>query len=108
MWNRPALFLWVSVRVEPPPGSGRRGFSLSLPVPVYLLFGVLDFAEDAFDVLSLFPGARRMLRERHAREAKAALRALVLELLHLGRTDLADVDVTEGTGRRVRVRCLLR
>ena len=58
MWNRPALFLWVSVRVEPPPGSGRRGFSLSLPVPVYLLFGVLDFAEDAFDVLSLFPGAR--------------------------------------------------
>ena len=108
MWNRPALFLRVSVRVEPAPASGRRGFSLALPVPVYLLLGAVDVAEDAFDVLSLFPGARRMLRDRHVREAKAALRALTLELLRMGRTDLADVDLTGRDGRRVRVSCLLR
>lgn len=109
MWNRPTLFFGVSVRIEPPPGSGKRGFSLSLPVPGYLLLGALDAAEDALGVMSLFPAGRRMLRERHLREAETALRALILELLfHTGRTDLADIDVTEGDGRRVHVRCLLR
>ena len=78
-------------------------------MPGYLLLGALDVAGDAPDVMSLFPAGRRMLRGRQLREAEAALRALILELLfHTGRTDLADVDVTEESGRRVRVRCLLR
>ena len=103
MWNRPALLLWISVRIRN--GPGKRGFALWLPVPLFLLGGLADMTEDVFLALRLFPGVRRRLRDFP--DPAALLRAVSDSLRDAGPADLADIDV-EKDGRRVAVKCLLR
>lgn len=103
MWSRPALLLWVSVRIRN--GAGKRGFALWLPVPLFLLGGLADMTEDIFAVLRLFPAVRRKLRD--CPDPAELLRAVSAALRSAGPADLADIDV-EKDGRRVAVKCLLR
>ncbi len=106
MSNRPAVLLWVSVKIRN--GPDKRGFSFGVPVPLFLLFQWTDMAEDALTLARLFPGARRSLDRVPVFDILPALRRFAEELCRTGPEELADVDVEEPGGRRVRVRCFLR
>lgn len=111
MWNRPVLFLRVSIFVKK---EGKRGFSIKLFLPLFLLLQWIDIAEDLLAFFHLFsrhgmPGRRwGTWCGFHLEDGIAMIKAFVLQLiLHTGRTDIADIDV-ESEGRRVMVKCLLR
>jgi hypothetical protein len=106
MWNRPALVLWVSVRIQNPPG--KRGFSFGIPVPLFLLFQWADMAEDGLAAARWFPGARRKLEKIPVNAVIAAVKQTLRELARSGPADFVDVDVENADGQRVRVICLLR
>lgn len=103
MWNRPAVLLWVSVRIQEP---GRHRFTLGIPLPLFLLYQWIDTAEDALVLLRLFPHAQRAAKRFSVREILAAIRPFMRELFRTGPTELADIDVEQGA-RRVQVRCRL-
>jgi hypothetical protein len=112
MWNKATLFLWISVSVKK---EGKRGFSIKLFLPLFLLLQWIDIAEDLLVFLRLFSWGRRMLSKIQNRCNGLSLKygvtmakAFVQELiLHTGRTDLVDVDV-EDKGSHVTVKCFLR
>lgn len=100
------MVLWVSVRIQNPPG--KHGFAFGIPVPLLLLFQWADIAEDVLAAARWFPGARRKLKEIPADAVIAAVKQTARELAHSGPTDFIDVDVENSNGQRVRVKCLLR
>ncbi|WP_156990328.1 hypothetical protein [Caproicibacter fermentans] len=106
MWNRPAMVLWVSVRIQNPPG--KRRFAFGVPVPTLLLCQWADMAEDVLTAAKWFPGVRNRLDFIPAAAIAAAIRQTARELSRSGPTDLVDVDVESPGGHRVQVKCLLR
>lgn len=106
MSNRPAVLLWVSVKIRN--GPGKRGFSFGVPLPLFLLFQWADMAEDALTLARLFPGMRRFLDRFPVLDVLPPFRRFAAELCRNGPEELADIDVEESGVRRVRVRCFLR
>lgn len=98
--------LWVSVRIQKSPE--KRGFPFMITIPLFLLSQWAEMAEDIFDVIRIFPSARRKLDETSALEILSAVQRAVRELPHIGPEKLADIDVEKSGMHRVRVKCLLR
>ncbi|MCI1966602.1 MAG: hypothetical protein LKJ17_10800 [Oscillospiraceae bacterium] len=65
-------------------------------------------AQDVLEFMRLFPSAKKSCDRIPALEILCAVRQTARELRRAGPMDLADIDVEEPEGRRVRVRCLLR
>lgn len=106
MWNRPALLLWVSVRIRN--GPGKRGFSLGVPLPLFLLTQWTDMAEDALLLARLVPGLSRHLNRYAVFPVLTALRRFEAELRRTGPEEIADIDVESPCGQAVRVQCVLK
>lgn len=110
MWNRPVLFLWISVDVRK-----NRRFRVSFPVAIYSLFGLIDAAEDLLELAGILtingrighkePGRSLALAKGWLYTSREVLRELVF---FTGPVDLVDIDVDEKDGRRVKIKCLLR
>jgi len=106
MWNRPALLLWVSVRIRK--GPGKRGFSIAVPLPLFLLTQWTDMAEDALLLARLVPAVRRNLSRYAVFPFLTALRRFEEELRRCGPEEIAEIDVESAGGQAVRVRCVLK
>lgn len=110
MWSRPALFLWISIRI-----SGNKKFRLTLPIALYPLLMLADIIEDV-SYFSRFFGrkdrekAAGMIREmaNHGfnwealknptpdmlHSAAKMLHLMLVEIMfQCGAMDLVDVDV---------------